>query len=246
MAKYYGSSDSTAKVIVTLAFYGIMGLYLLVQCGAKIKGNRDNIDTEKRFNFIIDYAADGTSIVKVNRYTDYSGQTIEFFTQDGLKVVTGLSNAELMFATSYEEAYKRALELTNGDASKITSYDLNQGLSTEVTGEKTWNKKWVNLNYTYDYEIVETPNGVVITNIPTWRDWDDDEKVQFVDEHGNVYLSTYLDHKLIDSREATDEAVYQYALSLAGSPDRLSGDVDVENQTVRRLVPRSNYTENDD
>ena len=233
MSRNYGGDIETKAYIATFLVLLSIGA---VSCAAKLKGNRDNIDTEKSFNFMIDYNGKGTSLTIMSRYSDYSGQTVEFTTQDGLKVLAGLNNAEIMYAHTYKEAYARALELAGGNPDDITSYDAMQGLSVYVNGEKTWNRKFINLNYDFDYAITETDNGVIITNISTWRDWDDDDKVQFVDADGNVYLTTYTRAKLLNSENADEQAVYQYALSLAGSEDRLFGDIDKENHKALRLV----------
>ena len=84
--------------------------------------------------------------------------------------------------------------------------------------------------------ITETADGVVITNISTWRDWDDDDKVQFVDADENISLTTYLSTKLVNSEYTTKEAVYQFALSLAGSEDRIFGDVDHESKKINKKI----------
>lgn len=209
----------------------------LAKCGSKLGSNRDNIDTEKAFNFIIDHNQKGISLVKIDSYSNYKGQTVEFTTQDGLQVLSGIDYSELMFAKTFDEAMNRALLLAGDKGEEVISYDMNRNLDTSVDGEKNWNKNFLNLNYDFNYAITETENGVVITNISTWRDWEDDDKVQFVDEEGNVYVTTYTNTKLINSKYANEEAVYQYALSLAGSEDRIFGDIDKENQKSLKLIP---------
>ena len=224
----------SAKIYIA-TIVGVITLSL-TKCGAQLTSNRDNIDTEKSFNFIIDYNGEGTSIVKVDSYSDYRGETVEFTTQDGLQVLSGLHHCEIMYATSYEVAYQRALQLTGGNPDKIYSYDLSQGLDVDVDDSKTWNKNFFNLNYNFDYAITETDNGIIITNISTWRDWNEDDKVQFVDADGNIYLTTYMTTKLVNSEYAPEDAIYEYALSLAGSEDRISGDIDKETKKVKKLV----------
>ena len=216
--------------------------YLAIKGIAILGSNKDKIDTEKHFNYIIDYNGEGTSIVKMNEYTDYNGQTIKFKTQDNLRVYTGLSKAEIVKADSYESAYEIALKLTGGIDENITSYDMKQGLdiSTEDINDKNvfvewltgWTKKYINLDYDYDYAITETPNGVVVDSIETYKTWNEDDKVQYIDSEGIVYLGSFDDISLLYSKESSPESVYQYALSLAGSEDRLSGDIDKENGRV--------------
>ena len=216
--------------------------YLAIKGIVVLGSNKDKIDTEKHFNYIIDYNGEGTSIVKMNEYTDFNGQTIKFKTQDDLRVYTGLSKAEIVKANSYESAYEIALRLTGGIDENITSYDMNQGLdiTTEDINDKNvfvewltgWTKKYINLDYDYDYAITETPNGVVVDSIETYKTWNEDDKVQYIDSEGIVYLGSFDDISLLYSGYSSPESVYQYALSLAGSEDRLSGDIDKENGRV--------------
>lgn len=226
--------DSNKAILVfsAIALAGI-GIASLVECSAKVNSNRDIIDTEKGFNVAIDYAYDGVSVVIVDDYSDYTGITAEYVTQDGLQVLTGINNVELMKAQNFDEALKRATVLSGNDENqKILSYDQIRSLNTEISPD-FWNKNIWNLNYNFDYAIVETDKGVIVTNISTWKDWEDDDKVQYTDKSGNVYLSTYDNVRLVNSLGASKEAVYDYALTLAGSEDRLFGDIDKENDVAR-------------
>lgn len=223
----YYSGDSDAHPI----FYIVGGIIIIsslaigvTKCNAKLNSNRDIIDTEKEFNFAIDYAKTGISVVKIDNYTDYQGITVEYTTQDGLQILTGLNNVELVKTDSFEKAYKIALELSGGEETYVTSYDKNMDLDTTVTNGE-WNKEWYNFNYDFDYAITETEAGVIVTKISSWKDWEEDDKVQFTDMQGNVYLGTYDNVKLLNARSASNDSVYQYALSLAGSEDRLFGDI---------------------
>ncbi len=248
MSRYYSSFDASGALLVVEGIIVIGVLALSVRsCGAKLSSNRDNFDTEKAFDYAIDYKGEGVSITKVEQYSDYTGQTSEIITQDGLHILTGLTDAELVHVDSYEEAYNRALELSGGQDDKISSYDQLRGLNYEPYEDNTWNKQYFNMNYDFDYAITESKDGVTVKNIRTWRDWDEDDKVQFADMDGKVYLSSYDNTSLVNSTITNEEgediqlydAVYDYALSLAGSEDRLYGDVDKEEGKV--LVKKLTY-----
>lgn len=244
----YSSGDGSGAVLVFEAvfFLGCLAV-TITKCGAQLSSNRDNIDMEKAFDYLIDYKGEGVSITKIDHYSDYTGQTSEFVTQDGLHVLTGLTDAELVNVNSYEEAYNRALELSGGREDQITSYDQIRGLNHNPETDSSWNKVYFNLNYDFDYAIAESDEGVTVRNIQTWRDWDDDDKVQYLDMDGILYLSSYDNTTLINSAVSNAEgesiplpdAVYDYALSLAGSEDRLYGDVDKEEGKV--LVKKPKY-----
>ena len=254
MSRYYGSNieDFISRATIVIGSITLIGTiaYTLRSCGAQLSSNRDNFDLEKTFDYVIDYKGEkGTSITKINRYSDYEGQSSEIITQDGLHILTGLTNSELVNVSSYEEAYNRALELSGGQEDEITSYDQLRELDYEPFDSNEWNKKYFNFNYDFDYAITESSDGVIVKNIRTWRDWDSDDKVQFIDMDGNVYLSTFDNTSLVNSSITNEEgeelqlsdAVYDYALSLAGSEERLYGDVDKEKGKVLVKKPKYNY-----
>ena len=236
MSRYGYRSSGSIEIKIYLAILIATLSIGLVRCSAKVKGNRDLVDTEKSFNYIIDYNKQGISLAKIIKYSDYSGSTVEISTSDGLKVLKGLNYSQLLKVKSYYEAYKLALELANGNESQILSYDNIQGLNPEIDESVFWNKNILNLNYDFDYAIIEDENGVTVKNISTWRDWDDDDKVQYTDSDDIVHLGTFLDTQLINSENASLEAVYNYALTLAGSEERLNGDIDHESGRALKLI----------
>lgn len=192
---------------------------------SKLNSNRDNFDTVKEFNAVIDYNEYGTSIAKIDSYTDYKGSTVEYVTSDGLEILTGLNNVQLVRAVDYDKVYDLAIELSGGEVSRVISYDKLQKLNTKIE-EYGWNKTLWNLNYDFDYCITETEDGVVVKKITTWKDWDADDKVQITFEDGTTLLTTFANTKLVNTMNAGETALYNYALSLAGSEDRLFGDVE--------------------
>lgn len=50
------------------------------------------------------------------------------------------------------------------------------------------NKQIVDLNYKFDYAIVQRYDGEQIIHIKTWTDFDDGEQIQIIDTDGNVWL----------------------------------------------------------
>lgn len=217
MSKF--SKSANAKLVAGgVFFFGFLSFGVIKSC-ATLNGNKDIVDTNKDFNIAIDYTGKGVSLVKINRYSDYQGQTIEYVTEDNLVILTGLTNTELMYVCSYEEAYNRALELCGIDPSSLICYDENQEIELEY-----WNKNLFNLNYDFNYVIVEDENGVTVRKIDAWRDWEEDDKVQFTDTAGNVYLSSFDNVKLVNNINAPEDALYRYVLSLSGSEDRIIGD----------------------
>lgn len=226
------SSDTPTPILVIGGIIFVGGvIFSIAKCNAQFAGNKDMLDTEWYFNCAIDYAGEGVSIVNISNYTDYEGMTVEYVTNGGLSVLTGLDNAEILRVSSYDEAYQRALELSGYDETQIVEFDKNMGYQF-ITND-SFNKNIFNFNYDFDYAIVENENGVTITKITGWRDWDDDDKVQFQDSNGIVHLGTYDNVKLVSTANSSEKELYEYAVSLAGSEERVFGDLNQGNVRSR-------------
>ena len=228
---YYSDSVDKAKLTVSLLTLGGFLVVGGVKSCSKFNSNRDNFDTVKEFNAVIDYNGEGTMIAKVDNYSDYSGEVVEYSTADGLQVLTGVQNVGLVRATDYDRIYDLAVELSGGEVSRVISYDKLQNLSTKLDSNG-WNKTY-SLNYNFDYCIIENENGVLVKKVVSWKDWDSDDKVQVEFEDGMVILTDFTNLKLINTEYARPNSLYNYALALAGDESRLFGDVEKEDAKVR-------------
>ena len=83
------------KLVFGGGIFFIFCAYELVKCGSQLNSNRDNLDTEKGFNAVMDENENSISISLIDRYTDYNGRTFQFETQDGLVVLTDSTNSQL-------------------------------------------------------------------------------------------------------------------------------------------------------
>ena len=79
---------------------------------------------------------------------------------------------------------------------KLAVLGLVVGLMASVfTG---CNKQVVDLNYTYNYAIIQLPNGEVVEGkIQSWKDYDDGEQLQ-VKIDGKMYLCSSYNCVLIN------------------------------------------------
>ena len=77
------------------------------------------------------------------------------------------------------------------------------------------------MNYDFDSVLIEGEDGIAIFDISSWRDWDDDDKVQLSISDGPVILKDMGEVKLLNSENADENSIYNYALTLAGSEDRV-------------------------
>lgn len=60
------------------------------------------------------------------------------------------------------------------------------------------NKQLIDLNYNFDYAIIELPNGEVVEGkVETWNDYEDGEQIQ-VKINGKTYLTNSYNCVLID------------------------------------------------
>ena len=214
--------DTLDKIKVTVGI-GVIVLvcgYNLVRCGSKLSSNRDNLDTEKSFNAVMDENENSISISLIDGYSDYNGSTYQFRTRDGLVVLTDSKDSQLLRVDSFEELSSYAEIFANGNSDKIASYDELQGLSVDVDYD-SFTKEYFDMNYDFDSVLIEGEDGIAIFDISSWRDWDDDDKVQLSISDGPVILKDMGEVKLLNSENADENSIYNYALTLAGSEDRV-------------------------
>jgi hypothetical protein len=230
-------SDFGDKVKVVLAVgtcvavLGFGGYALVGSVVGQIGSNHEVIDLKKNFNVIIEKTPNTVSVVKVNSFTDYQGNTVEFETSDGLRVITTIEEATLSNAASYGQAMKLATTYAKAKKYGVISYDQLQGNGTELS-RGSWNKKVMNFNYSFDKAVEMQEDGsVIVYDVNSWKDWSDDDKVQFVILDGQPMLSTYKHIKLIDTSKAKEGALDNYLLSLTGDPELIIRYDDIKGKT---------------
>ena len=208
-------------VVTCIGVVGYGGYVLVGSIGGQIGSNHEVIDLKKNFNVIIEQTPNTVSVVKVANFTDYQGNTVEFETCDGLRVVTSIENGTLSNKSSYEKALKLAKVQARGKEYGVICYDELQGNDLTLT-KGSWNKKLNSFDYTFDKAIeIEDDGTVIVYDVQSWKDWSDDDKVQFVTFDGEPLLRTYKHIKLVDTRNAAKGAFENYVLSLAGSEDKI-------------------------
>lgn len=215
-----GDTLDKIKVTVGIAVIVLVCGYNLVRCGSKLSSNRDNLDTEKSFNAVMDENENSISISLIDGYSDYNGSTYQFRTRDGLVVLADSKDSQLLRVDSFEELSSYAEIFANGNSDKIASYDELQGLSVDVDYD-SFTKEYFDMNYDFDSVLIEGEDGIAIFDISSWRDWDDDDKVQLSIIDGPVILKDMGEVKLLNSENADENSIYNYALTLAGSEDRV-------------------------
>lgn len=205
------SVGATAGVICLTAFFSDGQKFIL--------GNVDKLDTEKKFNTLIEANGDNVSVVFVKNYYDNSGSTVQIRTQDGLEVLTSLKNAQLLDVSDYQQAYEYASKLADGDDGKVVCYDENQDLSLDIEniGYKRHLMKSRNFNYAL---VLEDDDLATLYEVDSYRKWADD-KIQFTTVDGAVLLKNVDMVKLLSIDNASIDSVYEYATSLVGDDDNL-------------------------
>ena len=111
--------------------------------GLKLVGKLGNIDLNKSFNIAIEDTKNTVSVVYIKNYTDFKGDTVEFETQDGLRILTSIVNTSLLKEDSFKDLYEYAKLLARGNEDKIVLYDKLQGNNFETSD--AWNKRLANL-----------------------------------------------------------------------------------------------------
>lgn len=206
------------KIGIGIISIGI-GMAVMKSCAA-VGGNKDIIDTKKSFNIALDENDDAVSITNITSYNDYEGSQIQFTTQDNLVVLTSTINTQLLSQYDYSLVKEYAIALANGDEEKVYSYDELQGMSLQMP-ESGWNKDFFDLQYTYTHALISSEHCIVIAEIDSWRTYSEDDKIQLTLTNGTTILKDVADVKLLDATYASEESVYNYALSLVGDESKI-------------------------
>lgn len=216
MAKYSIDLETKIKIGVLAVIIGFVGLK---GCAA-VNGNMEILDTKKSFNIALDDNEDAVSITNISSYTDYSGTQAQFVTQDGLIVLTSTIDTQLLNQFDYSLVREYATCLANGDSSIVYSYDELQGLNPNMD-ESLWNKTLIDLQYTYNYALIKSEEGIIIAEIDEWKTYEEDDKIQIVLTNGTTILKDIADIKLLNDYNASENSVYNYALSLVGDESKI-------------------------
>ncbi len=220
-----GDKIKTGVAVITcigvIGALGYGGYVLVGHISGQIGSNHEVLDLKKNFNVIIEQTPNTVSVVKVLNFTDYQGNTVEFETCDGLRVVTSIEDGTLSNKSSYEKAMKLANLQAKGKEYGVISYDKLQGNDLTLT-KGSWNKKINSFDYSFDKAIeIEDDGTIVVYNVQSWKDWSEDDKVQIVTFDGEPLLRTYKHIKLVDTRNAAEGAFDNYLLSLAGTKEKI-------------------------
>ena len=221
---FIDKAEKVKNVVIVAACIGTLiytGYVIVRSIGGQIGSNHEFIDTKKNFNVIIEQTPNTVSVVKVLNFTDYLGNTVEFETCDGLRVITSIENGTLSNKSSYEKAIKLAKVQAKGKEYGVVCYDELQGNDLTLT-KGSWNKRINSFDLSFDKAIeIEDDGTVVVYDVQSWKDWNEDDKVQFVTFDGEPLLRTYKHIKLVDTRNASEGAFDNYVLSLAGSKEKI-------------------------
>ena len=230
---YYRDEDIIIKLKLIISILGLSSFLIVggVKRINKANSNRNHFDLHKQFNTVIDYIGEGTMIAKIDNYTDFDKDIVGYTTSDGLQVLTGTHNIKLVRAIDLDNVIDLAIELSGGEISKVTCYDMLQNLNLKLE-QSIWNKAFSN-NYKFNYCIIENEKGVIVKKIKSWKDYNKNNNIQVELEDGTVVLTSFDDLKLINTQYASDDSLYNYALALAGDETRIFGDVKKEDVKVK-------------
>ena len=87
--------------------------------------------------------------------------------------------------------------------------------------EDLWNKGILDLQYTYNYALIESEDGITIAEVASWADYSEDDKIQITLTNGTTILKDIKNIKLLDDTTANENSVYNYALSLVGDESKI-------------------------
>lgn len=92
---------------------------------------------------------------------------------------------------------------------------------SEIHYGKKFNKNLIDLAYTFNKAIILKDDSALIVELDTWRDYEEDDKIQILLKDGTCLLTEVDKVKLVNDENAEDGAVDRYATTLVGSSDKV-------------------------
>lgn len=183
-------------------------------------GNKQMLDFNKLFNVVVEHNNGYVSIVAISNYSDYTGDQVQFVTADGLKVLTGTDQTQLIKTDDANATYNYALMLAGNDEDKVIDYNAMQDISIDVSSN-SWNKDILDLNYTYNKAIILSDGTATIVELNTWKDYEEDDKIQLKFKDETCLLTNMENVKLVNDDNAKENSLHNYAISLVGNEENI-------------------------
>lgn len=201
---------------VALALSGAIALGTLSACG-----NKQIVDFNKSFNVAVEENNGYVSIVAISDYSDYTGDAVQFATEDGLIVLTSTHRTELIKTNDANAINNYALMIADGNSDRVMDYNKMQGVSIDVSKDN-WNKKIFDFVYTYDKAIIFEDDNAIIVELDTWKDYEEDDKIQLKFKKDGICDLRNMDNvKLVNDDNAKEDSLHNYVLSLVGSEENI-------------------------
>ena len=184
---------------------------ILTGCGF----NKQLVDFNKSFNVAVENNGDAISVVPISGYADYTGSQIQFKTSDGLVVLSSTQELGLINVKS-QEALDDYIDVIKDDNDTVNYYDTN------IQYGDYHNKTLIDLQYSFNKALIVEDDHVAIVDITKWTDYDEDDKIQIKLANNNTCLLKEIENvKLVNDKNADENAAYNYAVTLVGSPEKV-------------------------
>jgi len=177
------------------------------------------VDLNKSFNAVVEKNGEIVSTMGIKEYSDYSGSQVQYVTEDDLRIISSTMKTQLLRVNDAKSLTNYVNSLTK-NIENVISYDELQGTSVDYS-EDFFNKDILDLNYTYNKAIILSDDIATIVSIETWKDYDEDDKIQIKLDDGTYVLTNIDKIKLIDDSKASETSLENYAISLVGSQDKV-------------------------
>ena len=176
--------------------------------------NKQVLDFNKAFNVAVEPNGDSISVVGIVNYNDYNGTQVQFETADGLRILSSTHQLQLVKAHTEEALEAYILSLKDED-DQIIYY------SDDIEYEGVFNKRLIDLAYTFNKAIILKDELALIVELDTWRDYEEDDKIQIRLPDGTCILTEIDKVKLINDSIAEEGAIERYAATLVGTIDHV-------------------------
>lgn len=201
------------KKAAILGTTGLITLTSLTGC------NKQVIDFNKSFNVVVEKNSDNISVMGISKYADYNGSQVQYITEDGLIILSSTLQTQLLKCNDEKAMSNYVYSLTD-TKENIVFYDELSDTSIDYSVDN-WNKKIVDFTYSFNKAMILSDDTVTILQLDTWKDYEEDDKIQIKLQDGTCIFTDIDKVKLINDKNAQEDSLKNYAISLVGSEDKV-------------------------
>ncbi len=181
------------KRATSLVLSGVLASTLLTGC------NRTAFDTKYGFDKVAIFGDDTATIMYVEQWRDYSGEQLQFTTDDNFVMLSSSFDTVAFYGNSTKHSVEEIASSSITENGEVNNLNKDDGKSS------SFNKDLWDTNWTYNKSVTFNGNNAVILPVGDWHDYSG-EQLQVTSVDGMTILLNSYNSKLIYDSLSTTKA----------------------------------------